>query len=263
MNEPGMLHLMWALSFAPFVFAWRDNAGTTIRPTLVWAVAAWLAWGVALAAPTMLARFVALSLTGAAGVAALGARRPGVEGWNFVVVALMVVLSLAWIEGIASGNPLHLGGFRLVFLGAVVATASFNYLPTRLGLGALSLGIGCVFELGRLIGTEWPNGLPWIFAAPFAAWLGTMTAPNDASADTIWTTFRDRFGAIWALRVREQFQSAADNAERSVTLRWNGVETNPNDVEWCVNTLTAVTSRFRLQSTNDEFRTRQPPINSG
>ena len=66
----------------PLAWSWRANRHTTLVHALNWAVAAWLAWaGLALTpeeqgAGATTARYLALCLTGCAGIAVLGARRP-------------------------------------------------------------------------------------------------------------------------------------------------------------------------------------------
>jgi len=81
-----MLFVCWLLfvtGIYPLYAAWRGNRGTTLLPAVNWAFAAWVAWGAVLAlayadAGTLeMVRLLALSLTGGAGVAVLGARRPG------------------------------------------------------------------------------------------------------------------------------------------------------------------------------------------
>src|SRR5260370_29588710 len=81
--------------------AWLANRRTALAHALAWATAAWLAWGWAsfvgfadLNARADLGRYVALCLTGCAAVAVLGARRPGVAAWNFVVLGLLAILLL-------------------------------------------------------------------------------------------------------------------------------------------------------------------------
>src|SRR5438552_12944159 len=119
----------------PLARAWRANQGTTLRHALVWAYAGWVAWGAGFllselrpgGAVTPI-RYVALCLTGCAAVAVLGARRPGVTAWNFVVLAQLAVLLLPLAEGL--GN-LHLDSLWLIFLGGTLAIGILNYLPTR------------------------------------------------------------------------------------------------------------------------------------
>src|SRR5262245_20444515 len=78
---------------------WWSARRTTLRPAASWAAAAWLLWLLVHLAVALedddaarLGRYLALALTGCAGVAVLGARRPGVGPWNFVVSGLLVVL---------------------------------------------------------------------------------------------------------------------------------------------------------------------------
>ena len=84
----------------PLVVAWRATDGSTIRPALVWAGLAWIAWLGAAMVPHTLSSYAALTLTAGAGVAVLGARRPVVGAWNFIVGSLLVVFWMAWAEGL-------------------------------------------------------------------------------------------------------------------------------------------------------------------
>src|SRR5262245_13163154 len=127
--------MLWAsgaivLSSAfPLIAAWRANRRTTLLQSVYWAGAAWAAWMltfVALAlghAEANTGRHVALTLTGCAGVAVLGARRPGVREWNFVVCGLLVVLMMPLVQG--PDTAYH------VFLGTTLVIGLTNYLPTR------------------------------------------------------------------------------------------------------------------------------------
>src|SRR5947199_5371935 len=85
----------------PLVEAWRANQRTTLRQSIAWAGGAWACWlltFVALALEDVenagLGRYLSLAMTGCAGVAVLGARRPGVQAWNFVICGLLAVLLL-------------------------------------------------------------------------------------------------------------------------------------------------------------------------
>ena len=90
-----------AAAVYPLWRAWRANRGTALAHAVGWAVAAWAAWLAAFlfGGDGALGRYVALSLTGCAGVAVLGARRPHVGAWNFVVASLLAVLLLPVAQG--------------------------------------------------------------------------------------------------------------------------------------------------------------------
>src|SRR5438874_331323 len=133
-------------SIYPLWHAWRANRRTTLLPAVCWAMLAWSAWvgtwAAAVVSPgqgTAVLPYLALSLTGCAGVAVLGARRPGVSAWNFVVLALLAVLLLPLAEIAISGTAFHLGPFRTVFLIVLLGTTVTNYLPTRAAAGAMLL----------------------------------------------------------------------------------------------------------------------------
>jgi hypothetical protein len=159
-------------------------------------------------------------------VAVLGARRPGVGAWNFVVAGLLAVLFLPVAEGFGTPrlNPPH-----LAFLTLVLVVPVLNYLPTRLGLAAAAVGFACAVVLARLDGVEvGENVLDAAgFALASAPWLGAWGFASGRSGDPFdrtWRRFRDAYGFIWAQRVREQFNRAAVNAGWPVFLRWGGLE---------------------------------------
>src|SRR5262245_58439626 len=105
-----MTLLTWLLlltGILPLARAWRANRRTSLLQAVAWAVLAWLGWNGALLGDIVWPdtganslRYLALALTGCAGVAVLGARRPGVGAWNFVVVGLLAVLLLPVAQGL-------------------------------------------------------------------------------------------------------------------------------------------------------------------
>jgi hypothetical protein len=197
------------------------------------------------------ASYLALALTGCAGMAVLGARRPGVIAWNFVVAGLLAVLLLPLAEG--WGEP-RLGPLRTGFLAATVLVVPFNYLPTRLGPAALLLATGCGVELAalfsytgveemRTLGSFVVCGGVLVAISPWMAW-GLMKGRRRPSSnfDQMWLDFRDRFGLTWTLRLREQFNRAAANAGWSVHLGWSGLQGQVG--EEMISTLQALLKRF-------------------
>jgi hypothetical protein len=227
----------------PVARAWLSNRSTTMVHALSWTVAAWLAWfGALLLAGTdgaATARYLALCLTGCAGIAVLGARRPIVGAWNFVLLALLGVLLLPLLENALLSTPL-LDPLRLIFAMATVLVGVLNYLPTRFGLATMLVGTACFAVLLALAG--WPEKEEhrsffthvsyWLLAA--ACWSALLARqPRWAEVavfDREWLTFRDRFGLMWGQRVREQFNRAAANAGWPVYLRWRGLRKTARDV---------------------------------
>jgi hypothetical protein len=247
----------------PFWHAWRANRETTLAWALAWALAAWAAWAAALAAewlrpvaePVAL-RYLALSLSACALIGVLGARRPGVGAWNFVLVGLLAVLLLPLAEGLGS---LHLSGPRVLFLAGTLAVGVLNYLPTRLAPAALLLALGCGLELAGVLPRELvpdalrpalPAGGLLLALSPWAAYAPAQCRPA-AEFDRLWLGFRDRFGLVWGQRLREQFNRSAAHAGWPVVLRWTGLRVKPGaslprpDVQdEIVATLRALLKRF-------------------
>jgi hypothetical protein len=197
------------------------------------------------------ARYAALSLTGCAGVAVLGARRPGVGAWNFVVVGLLAVLLRPLWEGL---GDLHLGEAHLAFLAATVAVPLVNYLPTRLGPAAAALAAGAVIEALPLARVAVPGtaaaGRALVALAPWLAWAGVCRHRGATDFDRLWRAYRDRFGLVWGQRMREQFNHAARNAGWPVVLGWGGLRaTGPGapPPSAALATLRAVLKRFGPQ----------------
>jgi hypothetical protein len=228
--------LIYLTSVYPLGRAWLANRNTTLVYTLSWVLAAWTAWaGVVFAASgpaSTTARYVALCLTGCAGIGVLGARRPIAAAWNFVLLGLLAVLLLPLGEQALLGTPL-LDPLRLTFVSGTLVVSVLNYLPTRLGIPILLLGAAATAEL--LLLTETANNAelqPFLEHAgrwlmPAACWWGLVASRRRwlgvARFDREWLTFRDRFGLLWAQRVREQFNRAAANACWPVHLRWSGL----------------------------------------
>jgi hypothetical protein len=236
----------WLLIFGSGILlaaaGWRTRT-TTLGYALAWAGAAWLvaSW-VAWARlsdrtdPGRLEPYLALCLAGCAGVAVLGARRPGHHAWNFVLLGLLVVLLLPAAEGF--GEP-RLRGPYVAFLAGTLVVAVLNYLPTRLGLAAALAACGWGLELADLLGSR-PvfEGLPssglFLGLAPWAAAisLATRLSRGRSEFDRTWLSFRDAFGTVWAQRVREQFNRAAANAQLPIELEWRGLRGSvPVDAE--------------------------------
>jgi hypothetical protein len=257
---------LFLAGFYPLARAWWDNRDTTLLHALNWVITAWVAWMFSLvfadadSGGTRLepSRYLALCLTGCAAIAVLGARRPHVVAWNFVVLGLLAVMLLPLIEGLVA-RVASLDAVRTFFLGSTLAVGILNYLPTRLALAAVLLGLGCGTHMALLITpAAFPAGFPATWIAylavalvpwiALASWLRQPPAPHEL--DRLWLAFRNRYGLLWAQRVREQFNRSALNAGWPFYLAWAGLRrlviSGPDDVkpEELLNTLHALLKRF-------------------
>jgi hypothetical protein len=243
-------NLALLLGFYPLFAAWRASAGSTIRHALAWATAAWVVWCVGVSSE---GRYVALSLTACAGVAVLGARRPGAGAWHFVVGGLLVTLLLPLLMGL---GELRLQREQVWFLGGVLLVGVANYLPTRLFVPAALLLAWCALELAVVVGWREPTVIDplLLLAVPWSAWLVRPSARLSAF-DRVWWLFRHRFGFLWAERMRDQFNRAADNANLGVTLSRGGLAGPVPDEETrrrAESLLAALLGRFGAASASEE-----------
>jgi hypothetical protein len=250
----------------PLWRAWRANQQTSLLHAVHWGMLAWAVWMAALlvplvwpGSPAILPRYLASCLTAAAVVAVLGARRPGVGAWNFVVGSLLAVLLLPLAEGM---GQLRLDWPAQLLLAGTLLVGVLNYLPTRLGLPALLIAAGCVLDfvnLGAAAGlASAPGTLQTLghLLLGFGLWvalvlLGGSRFRGVAEADRLWLDFRDRFGLVWGQRLREQFNRSVANAGWPVVLRWRGLRLLPGVAplsatvqEAIVATLRALLKRF-------------------
>lgn len=255
----------------PLVQALRANRTTTLWQPLMWSLLAWLVW-VAVAWLRLLrpgweerlAVYGALCLTGCAGVAVLGARRPGASAWNFVVVGLLAVLLLPILNGM---GELRLEAAQKMFLAGTLVVSFLNYVPTRLGPDALVAAAGCGWEMMRLSGWISPTRSPWLglfllALIPWTAWTALAIRGQAATEfDRLWLAYRDRFGLVWGQRMREQFNRAAHHAGLPVQLRWSGLqattaEPSP-DPAALLALLRSVLKRFELPDDAEPLVNRQ------
>jgi hypothetical protein len=259
----------------PLWRAWRANRLTALSHTVHWTIAAWLghAWGLtALARGSSHAaeiRYLALCLTACAATAALGARRPGVVAFNFVVIGLLLVTLLPLAEPLYRGGRFRLDGYRAVVVSSVLAMGVLNYLPTRLGGAAIFVGSGTCLQVASLLQSSPPPGNPAALAGhvlvALAPWVGLVSlqrlAAPSGEFDRLWFDFRDRFGMVWSQRLREQFNRAAVRNGWRVILYWNGLRMMAGgpplkleELSAILSTLTALMKRF-MEPSGDEPRT--------
>jgi hypothetical protein len=236
-----------------FGLALRTHWRSSLGHALLWATAAWIAWGVAFALDDGTAagmepsRFCALGLTGCAGVAVLGARRPYVFAWNFVVLGLFGVMILPLLETLLIGTH-PVDALRIAFLAGTIAVGALNYLPTRLGPAALMLLAACTGQFARLFGLPtFGDGVLFdalLVSVPWLAWLGTWRRARASDFDRLWLGFRDAWGLVWSQRVREQFNRAAENAGLHSRLRWRGLVGEEVESKKCLEMLQSILQRF-------------------
>ncbi|HWG42626.1 MAG TPA: hypothetical protein VN688_07555 [Gemmataceae bacterium] len=260
--------LLFLTGFYPLALALHANRRTTLRQPLLWAVLAWATWtGVAwnrvlhAEQDGRLGPYLALGLTGCAGIAVLGARRPGVAAWNFVVVGLLAVLLLPVLNGL---GEVRLETVHELFLCVILSVPLLNYLPTRLAPAVGLVAVGCGLEIPPVWGMDssaavQSAGLALLSVSPWIAWMALLRrGASAAEFDRLWLAYRDRFGFVWGQRMREQFNRAAHHAGWPVVLRWAGLRTTTpqatTDQAALLATLRGVLKRFGPDEEGDKLQ---------
>ena len=253
---PGFALAGLIASWWPVAGAWRATRGMALRPAVAWSAVAILTAAVsqivAIGEPIASGRpgaghwaYLASLATLAAGVSVFGARRPGGGAWAILTGLLVLVFLIPWLEGSglkAGGGPdrLRLEAPWSIFYAAIAAAVVTNYLPTRFGPAAVLLGASLLAEFVGLalpIPTAEAKSLFWSLG-PFALGLAALRAgfigafpparranrPTPPGLPSLWSWFRDAWGVVWALRVRERFNRAAEASRWPIRLSWHGVE---------------------------------------
>ncbi|HWB10905.1 MAG TPA: hypothetical protein VG826_16875 [Pirellulales bacterium] len=231
---------------------WRKLRGTTLSAPCAWAAASlalvtcavgasaisgdparanWAAHVDYLAGITTVSPFVAL----------LGAKRPQDRAWQLIVAALVALLAFqdlrAWTTD-GSLSPAPHAAWRWLTTGLSVMQL-LNYLATRHAAAACLAFAGQVCLLGGnllVVPVEFPQrmpcGLALVSTAVFvAAWCEREARRSGDHAHDIWLEFRDRYGALWALRVAERVNAVAAHQNSRFRLQWSGFRQEQFDTE--------------------------------
>jgi len=243
-------------ALVPLLAAWWGNRRTALTHALAWATLAWVAWLWNAATRSVDAAYISLALVGCAGVAVLGARRPGAAAWNTVIGGLFAVQLVPLAQEFISGGSWLDGWIWPAFVGITIAVVLLNYLPTRLGIGVIALACACCLQLAQLHRPDsdwWRAGIILAGISPWLAGAMSLVGKKGGECDRLWRHFRDRFGFLWGQRLREQFNAAARNAGHYFELGWTGLRKmdgsaiSEADQAKGRELLAALTQRFGLQ----------------
>ncbi|MAT70744.1 MAG: hypothetical protein CMJ58_14610 [Planctomycetaceae bacterium] len=235
----------------------RRLRGTTLAAPAAWAIGsaaalaaveAYLLWrGAAEGALQRSAlRFFAAAGTFCPPMAVLGAKRPQDRGWQWIVAALWLVVSLPAVQAVLrpAGDHLELSGLWTAFLAVLAVYGTvLNYGPTRYAAASLLYLLGQAALIAPA--TRLRTALPWTedawtaigvtllltalwvaraktAAIPVAERFGAELAACDLTPTARWLAFRDAFGLSWGLRILHRVNETAELAKWPVRLAWNG-----------------------------------------
>ncbi|QDU93137.1 hypothetical protein [Lignipirellula cremea] len=232
-----------AAAIALWIYFRRLLQGTTLLAAWWWMLLslgvlaiseAWLLAGDVSPAVSQSVRFLTATSSFCPLMAVLGARRPQHQAWTFVVATLWGILAMPAAEKLLlqPNQPLEIRDARSWFLLLLLAISWANYLPTRYGAAACLAGAGQTLVLWPYL--PWTSPQAWELAplvglgcCAAAIGLATWIGPGREAAtgaDRLWFDFRNLYGALWALRGLEQFNTSAEQNDWPVRLGWSGFQ---------------------------------------
>lgn len=224
--------------------------GTSLRPATLWAFLClfFCMIGVILDDCSVAGRSVlgifshlAFLATLASLVSVLGARRPGEMAWAVLCGLFLLIGLLPLLEGVSLSRKFDILDYLrfdspwTYFIALVIFAGISNYLPTRFFPSSVILGFGLLQHL-RLLWkpegrSEWRGEYWWILIwsisgsliiGYFAAVRGRIHQDRD-EFEKLWFSFRDAWGAAWALRVLERFNQSCISNRWNTRLNWFGL----------------------------------------
>jgi len=191
-------------------------------------------------------RYLAGTTTLAPFVALLGAKRPQDRAWQWIVLALLLLLALPSGKAFVfdSGAPPAPHAAWRMLLAILLASQLANYLPTCNWPSALLAALAQLCWLASYLPgmVSRPSGTgssgygtgsngTWALAGLALATAAIWSVRRRMSGrrlqrqpiDRVWLGFRDAYGALWALRVAERFNASAAMFGWPARLGWEGV----------------------------------------
>lgn len=168
-------------------------------------------------------------------MALLGAKRPQDRAWLLIVLSLWVILALPAFELIllGRGDDLDLQDVRAWFLWGLILLEVGHRAATRTWPAALAQAAAQLILLApylplirstpaeplRLIGLALP-----VLAMILLSIAAVRERRGAQGYTREWLEFRDVFGVLWALRVAERVNAAAQMYGWPLRLNWTGFE---------------------------------------
>jgi len=166
----------------------------------------------------------------------LGAQRPQNKVWEFIVFSLWLILILPALETVllSPGQLADTQGIRAWFMLVLIAVSAINVILSRFWISGILIGISQFL----LVNPHLPNwshlhyshnmeaGLSLAIASFLVAFL--QPKPDRSGIreeDLVWLDYRDMFGGMWALRIKERINQSATMYDWDLRLTWTGFVT--------------------------------------
>ncbi len=169
----------------------------------------------------------------------LGARRPQNKMWEFIVFSLWLVLILPALETVllSPGRQADTQGIRAWFMLILIFVSALNVILSRFWISGILVGLAQYLLVNpnlpewahlneRFAGQAMEAGLAMAILAFLVAFL--IPKPNRKSLrdeDRVWLDYRDMFGGMWALRIKERINTSATMYDWDLRLTWRGFVT--------------------------------------
>ncbi|MFO0871806.1 MAG: hypothetical protein U0935_23020 [Pirellulales bacterium] len=242
----GLLAALWREvrdSLLVYAWGWTCLAAVAVGGVELWVVLGMTTSGAAEAAPSWLGptRYAAACLLFCPLMSVLGSKRPHEQAWQWIVLSLWGILVLPAVEFllVRRGATLEIHGVRSWFLLGLI------FLTATHGIGTRGFPAGGLLALAQtlLLRHHLPGLARWLEAEhhqPLSdsaithvavllliatlSWLLTLPRwhRHAPPQDRVWLDFRDAFGTLWALRIRERFNDAASAGSWDLRLAWLG-----------------------------------------
>ncbi len=170
---------------------------------------------------------VALGVSLTPFLARLGAKRPQYHAWDFIVASFLLVLFGAVLAVMARGRSDHLPSLFQIVMAVGIAMQWFDNVLTPGVVAATLFGTAQILLLGTASGY-------WSADAGTAVWSLQVVAcalvvrryylgpAPPRGWHGVWQSFRNRYGVLWSLRVRERCNADAERAAWPWRLTWDG-----------------------------------------
>ena len=173
-------------------------------------------------------------------MAVLGAKRPQDRGWQWVVLSLWIVLVWPAVQAVLlpAGVRVELFVAWKLFLWGQIGVGLLNYLPTQNWRAAILVAMGQALLLrehlwlGESLSPEWNPlvGVGCLLSAAALVSIRRETLPAAhqpplSNFNSQWLSYRNHYGAFWALRILGRVNQTAELRDWPLQLHWSGFET--------------------------------------